>query len=411
MRLFACKTKYISAKMGSILKEKFGDTIVPASEPGSDKILQKPCPVDIVESACLPVTLYHYDGSLMKKVPAGGSETLLPVTIYLADGSELQKKNGESFTVTETTPDPIGIYAEDRDGDPDVLIDEVDGGDTFTVPAINIIDEDDTLYDKLYFGEQLKLDHPSSELSKSVSGSTLTIIVSKPGVVKPMPISIQPPSSGGSSVYSGDFIDLYSSGKFDFYDYTGLTSIKLIDSLSSDPYTLTTGCVNDFGGTERYTTTDGLGPNGSLGSLYFLSWGSGLTNITLDWKHRLMWYQANIGGVYNHPGALSAVSSINSLGTIGGFNDWFIPPIEYIMASAYPNPSQNYYSNNNMFRRGLVSGTNESIFWDCRVCELSPGNSMSFFAAYDYRRQTSTSALNKSAYICRFIQPTDSFLP
>jgi len=249
-------------------------------------------------------------------------------------------------------------------------------------------------------GETVKM--MDASMSHTLVGTEHQISV--PSVaIKPAQIFVQPPSATSSS-YPGDFIDQYLSGVFDYWKYTSPVNLM---RLGADVYTLDAATPNPWGGTSRYTSTDGSLP--SVGA-YFTSYGAGEPYIVCDWLHRVMWYVGNLGGASNRATILSAVAA-NNAASFKGFNDWILACVELLLARAYPSPSTIYYNSPNMLQRGIVSGYNEATIWLSRTCEISPTNGMAFYAAYDWRRVSLTSTVNLSGYMCRTIKDTDPFLP
>lgn len=220
--------------------------------------------------------------------------------------------------------------------------------------------------------------------------------------IKARPISIQCPS-GTVPLAPNDFIQNFNDGIYDFWTYSGPVILR---KLGADKYTLDASTPNPWGGTSRYTSTDGTPP--SVGA-YFTSYGTGEPYLVCDWLHDVMVYVSNIGNL-NHANTLAQCTTLNGA-LFKGFGDWFVPCIEIWLAVMHPDPSANYYSSPNMLQRGVVSGYNEATAWLSRVCEISTGNAMAFYAAYDWRRTTKTSTTNLAGYICRTIKSTDPYLP
>jgi hypothetical protein len=227
--------------------------------------------------------------------------------------------------------------------------------------------------------------------------------VSNPPVpMKARPISVQCPT-GTTPLAPNDFIQNFNDGIYDFWTYTGSVQIK---RLGANKYTLDAGNPNPWGGTSRYTSTDGTPP--SVGA-YFTSYGTGEPYLVCDWLHDVMFYVSNLGNL-NHAATLAQCTTLNGL-LFKGFDDWFVPCLEIFINVAYPDPTSVYYNSPNMLQRGIVSGYNESTVWLSRVCEISSANAMAFYSAYDWRRANKTSSSNHAGYICRTIKSTDPYLP
>jgi hypothetical protein len=203
-----------------------------------------------------------------------------------------------------------------------------------------------------------------------------------------------------SSFYTNDFIDLYNSGVFDFWDYTG--DVELM-KVGANDFVLDASTPNPFGTLDRFTATDGTGPT-TPNSAEFSSFGAGETYVVCDWLHRVMWYVANLGNL-NFSDSMAEVTTQNAA-NLKGYNDWFVTTEEILLASGYTDHSVFYYLSPNMFQRGAVSGYSEALMWTCRVAELSTANAMSFYPAYDWRRRGLTST-GQTIYLCRTIKDAD----
>lgn len=298
----------------------------------------------------------------------------------------------------------VDIEAEQRGGDPAASVTSVSPGGSFEIPAISIYDEDDTEVEQVLYGETVKI--MGSVDSAVLVGSQVQITPSaSPGILKPYPIAVQPPS-GSVPYLTGDFIDQWNNGIYDFYEY-GSTPVQLMKMDPSDTYALDASTPNPWSATTRYTDTDGNAPD--LPGLRWTAYPSGKEYCVCDWKHRLMWYQANLGQ-HNITTGLAQIAT-NNAAVFKGFDDWFCPPLEFFLNSGFPDPGYVYYDVNNMFMRGEVSGYNEAKVWTARREEILATNQMAFYGAYDWRRNGLTSTTSNSLYMCRFIQDTDSFLP
>jgi hypothetical protein len=326
------------------------------------------------------------------------------VLMAVLDSINYDTVNDEVEITPVLTADDVEIEAEQRGADPAVAVTSVSPGGTFEIPAISIYDEDDLEVEQVLYGETVKVMGPVD--SASLVGSQVQIIPSaSPGILKPYPIAVQPPS-GSTPYLTGDFIDQWNNSLYDFYEY-GSTPVQLMKADPSDPYALDASTLNPWSSTVRYTDTDGNAAD--LPGLRWSAFPSGKEYCVCDWKHRVMWYQPNLGQ-HNATTGLAQIAT-NNTAVFKGFDDWFCPPLEVVLNSGYVDPSVAYYHQDNMFLRGQVSGYNEAKMWLARRCELYSTNQMAFYDSYDWRRNGTTGTVSQSIYMCRFIQDTDSFLP
>ncbi|MHA2248248.1 MAG: hypothetical protein ACXADY_25080 [Candidatus Hodarchaeales archaeon] len=316
------------------------------------------------------------------------------------DNVNYDEPNDEVEITPVLTADNVTIDAAQRTG-PDVNVTSVAPGGTYVIPTIDILDSADAVAEVIEFGDNVKmmdatLTHNLVGTQHQISGPTI--------VNKPMPISIQHPNTATPWV-TGDFVDLFNTGKFDFYDY-GTDNVNLM-RLGADNRTLHADTPNPWSNTDRWTDTDGNAP--TAGQIRWTTFPTGKEYCACDWYHRIMWYQANLGN-YAWDTGIAQIQTLNGL-SHKGFDDWFVAPMEFYFASAIADPLQPYYQVENAFMRGIVSGYNETQIWMARRSEQFPTNAFEHYSAGDFRRGGYTNTLFRSIYMCRFITDSDSFLP
>lgn len=394
-------------------------------------------PLLAVGGECAPATYRNNDGSYIQEINSG--ETFIAPTVNIRapkignndiDGQAVQDysvnipaNTDHILPSTEAYPDPTLELAKKREvkpgaviAGPIITIEDSLGNVILDLRSDPILLANGDIEFKIPVQELPDLDHTDSD------GSTVTLPAQVPftaspaltEVIVPQPLKITDPSSiKGTYVsqYSGDLIDLFSSGIFDAPDYSSICP-RFRKCDPANIFRLDPSTPNPFGTLFRYTLLDG-----SEADVNETTWSSGIQisgkeYIIVDWLIEWGHYQPNLGLFSPVSSAFDEVISINS-SSFKGFSDWIMTPLELMIKSFCPDLSADQSLNNSNFaKKGLISGSNEIWMWTPNYDWDTPTSIFTRSISGDHSRRpvsNSTTAL----YISRKIQLSDysSYLP
>ncbi len=159
-----------------------------------------------------------------------------------------------------------------------------------------------------------------------------------------------------TSISADDYPDLYSSGYFDIYEPTGIVKMARV---GSDMFTLAEN--NPFGTTDRYTSTDGT--PATSGTARFASYGTGVSNVVIDWLHWIMIYNIPSTSRTWNNGQPWVDTNLNTP-AVGGYTDWICGTRDMITFSCFPDNNTAAHTSPNPI---IDSGTRRYI-----TCERLP---------------------------------------
>lgn len=281
------------------------------------------------------------------------------------------------------------------------------GGGTGTPNPL--LDSTDTEVTTITEGQSVKM--MDSGMSSMLVGGVHQI---SPGSSMPrvMPVPIQWMASSVASADPNDYGAKYNE-LVNFYEYGFDHRNIQIDA--SNPYRLDPSTPNPWGGLGRITSTDGTPSDFTLPVEEQRGWmnagyGTGTPLIICDWKHRLMWYVANLGNM-GYPAFLADIASKNATGFLG-YSDW-IGATNDAYRSLWPNRRGDINGALNVLRDGIESGyintgSNARVLTieryqknptsQCRVLATSSHNEGSQFFSY---------TTDTTGYIFRLITDAD----
>jgi hypothetical protein len=199
-----------------------------------------------------------------------------------------------------------------------------------------------------------------------------------------------------SSVATGDYPDLYNSGYFAKYAPTTPVNMR---RLGANPYVLHADTPNPFGTTARYTSTDGTASD--TGTARFSSYGTGVTDVAIDWLFDIMWKVTPESGSNSINNAQAKIDALNTA-SFAGIDTWISPTRDMFTLSAVPDNNQDVHTSPNLI---VDAGTRRYV-----TCERVPYINQGFIIFYtgNETSQTLTTTAGSQTYTVACALLTDA---
>lgn len=189
-----------------------------------------------------------------------------------------------------------------------------------------------------------------------------------------------------SSASTGDYPNLYNSGYFAKYAPTGAVNMR---RLGANPYVLHADTPNPFGTTARYTSTDGTASD--TGTARFSSYGTGVTDVVIDWLFDIIWKATPESGTNSINNAQAKIDALNTA-NFAGINTWISPTRDMYTLSANPDSNVDIHTSPNLI---IDTGTRRYVTSE-RYPSVSSGWIVLNWGGEGYQSLTST--ISSSTY-------------
>jgi hypothetical protein len=146
---------------------------------------------------------------------------------------------------------------------------------------------------------------------------------------------------------------------------------------------------NPFGTTARYTSTDGTASD--TGTARFSSYGTGVTDVVIDWLFDIIWKATPESGTNSINNAKAKIDALNTA-NFAGINTWISPTRDMYTLSANPDSNVDIHTSPNLI---IDTGTRRYV-----TCERYPSVSSGWivlnWGGEGYQSLTST--ISSSTY-------------